>query len=475
MIRAHTVAQVREAEDRLRAGLPPGTLLQRAATALAVACAERLGRVHGSRVLLLVGRGDNGADALHAGARLARRGAAVRAVLLGDPVADALAAFRAAGGRVVPAPVPADLVVDGLVGIGGRGALRPDAAALAAQVEGSDVVAVDLPSGVDADTGEVAGAVVRADLTLVFGTCKPGLLVGAGRVAAGRVELVDIGLGPELPSAPVEQLQDGDAAGLLPRGHAGSDKYTRGVVGVVAGSQTYPGAAVLCVGSAATAGAGMVRFAGAPHPAEQVRLRWPEVVVTAVEGADVVTVGRVQAWVVGPGLGTDGTAAAAVEAVLASDVPVLVDADALTVCAQHPQWLRRRTAPTLLTPHDREFERFGTPVTADRVGSARRLAADLGVTVLLKGDATVVTGPDGPARVNGTGSPALATAGSGDVLSGGCGALLAQGLDPLDAGSVGAHLHGRAGALAARGVHVPASALVDAWADAVRSVSGLPD
>ena len=179
-----------------------------------------------------------------------------------------------------------------------------------------------------------------------------------------------------------------------------------------------------------------------------------------------------QAWVVGPGLGTDGTAAAAVEAVLATDVPVLVDADALTVCAQHPEWLRRRTAPTLLTPHDREFERFGSAVTADRVGSARRLAADLGVTVLLKGDATVVTGPDGPARVNGTGSPALATAGSGDVLSGGCGALLAQGLDPLDAGSVGAHVHGRAGRLASRGVHVPASALVGAWADAAR---GLPD
>jgi hydroxyethylthiazole kinase-like uncharacterized protein yjeF len=179
--------------------------------------------------------------------------------------------------------------------------------------------------------------------------------------------------------------------------------------------------------------------------------------------------------VVGPGLGTDAGAAAAVEAVLASDVPVLVDADALTVCAQHPEWLRRRTAPTLLTPHDREFERFGAPVTADRVGSARRLAGGLGVTVLLKGDATVVAGPDGPARVNGTGSPALATAGSGDVLSGGCGALLAQGLDPLDAGSVGAHVHGRAGALAARGVHVPASTLVDAWADAVRSVSGLRD
>ncbi|CAA9317748.1 MAG: NAD(P)H-hydrate epimerase / ADP-dependent (S)-NAD(P)H-hydrate dehydratase, partial [uncultured Frankineae bacterium] len=364
----------------------------------------------------------------------------------------------------------ADLVVDGLVGIGGRGALRPAAAALAASVADADVVAVDLPSGVDADTGEVAGAVVRADLTLVFGTCKPGLLVGAGRTAAGRVELVDIGLGPWLPEAPVELLEDRDVVGRLPRGGASSDKYTRGVVGVAAGSQTYPGAAVLAVGSALAAGAGMVRFAGAPHPAEQVRARWPEAVVTEHEAGDVVSAGRVQAWVVGPGLGTDERAAATVEAVLGQDVPVLVDADALTVCAQHPEWLRRRTAPTLLTPHDREFERFGSPVTADRIGSARRLAADLGVTVLLKGDATVVTGPDGPARVNGTGSPALATAGSGDVLSGGCGALLAQGLDARDAGSVGAHLHGRAGLRAARGVHVPATAVLSHWADAVRGL-----
>ena len=194
--------------------------------------------------------------------------------------------------------------------------------------------------------------------------------------------------------------------------------------------------------------------------------------MTEHEGADVPAAGRVQAWVVGPGLGTDDRAAATVEAVLGLDVPVLVDADALTVCAQHPDWLRRRTAPTLLTPHDREFARFGAEVTGDRIGSARRLAAELGVTVLLKGDATVVVGPDGPARVNRTGSPVLATAGSGDVLSGGCGALLAQGLSALDAGSVGAHLHGRAGALAARGVHVPASELLEHWPDAVREAVG---
>ena len=472
MIRAHTVAQVRDAEDRLRATLPPGTLLQRAATGLAVGCADRLGRVYGARVLLLVGGGDNGADALWAGAQLARRGAAVTAAVVAEPSADALRAFRAAGGRVGEVG-PADLVVDGMVGIGGRGSLRPAAAALADRVEGLDVVAVDVPSGVDADTGQVAGAAVRAGRTLTFGTAKPGLLGGQGRLRSGRVELVDIGLGPWLPEAPVELLQDADVAARLPRGEPGSDKYTRGVVGIAAGSQTYPGAAVLAVGAALRAGAGMVRFAGAPHPAEQVRARWPEAVVSELDGADVVDAGRVQAWVVGPGLGTDERAAATVEAVLAADVPVLVDADALTVCARHPSWLRERTAATLLTPHDREFARFGEPVSADRVGSARRLARALGVVVLLKGDATVVTGADGPARVNGTGTPVLATAGTGDVLAGGCGALLAAGLSARDAGAVAAHLHGRAALLAGAGAHVPASEVLAHWPEAVRGTARL--
>jgi NAD(P)H-hydrate repair Nnr-like enzyme with NAD(P)H-hydrate dehydratase domain len=398
----------------------------------------------------------------------------VSAVLTGEPVADALAALRTAGGRVVDAPVPADLVVDGLVGIGGRGALRPAAAALAAQVAGHDVVAVDLPSGVDADTGEVAGAVLRRRPHAGVRHLQAGAARRRrpGRRRAGRARRHRPRA--ELPPAPVEQLQAGRCGALPPRGHAGSDKYTRARAWASSPVADLPGRGPCCASaSAAGAGAGMVRFAGAPHPAEQVRL-------ALAGGGRHRPRGRRRrhrrpgAGVGGgPGLGTRRTRPPRrSRPVLGQDVPVLVDADALTVCARHPEWLRRRSAPTLLTPHDREFERFGEPVTADRVGSARRLAADLGVTVLLKGDATVVVGPDGPARVNGTGSPALATAGSGDVLSGGCGALLAQGLEPLDAGSVGAHLHGRAGALAARGASVPASALVGAWADAVRSAGG---
>ena len=464
----HAVADIRAAEERLMATLPDGALMQRAATGLAVACARRLGRVYGSRVVLLVGAGNNGADALWAGARLARRGAAVTAVLAADPVGDALAALRAAGGRVGTADVldDADLVVDGLVGIGGRGALRPAAAALV--VEGEHVVAVDVPSGVDADTGAVEGAAVRAGLTVTFGTGKVGLHVGAGREHAGRVEVVDIGLGPYLGRPAAQLLDPLDVALHLPTAPAVSDKYSRGVVGVAAGSAQYGGAAVLAVGAAVRAGAGMVRYAGAA--AEQVRAAWPEAVVTSADdGAAVVAAGRVQAWVLGPGLGTGSEAASVVAAVLAEDVPVVVDADALTVCAQHPEWLRDRTAPTLLTPHDREYARFGRDVGPDRIGAAQRLAEDLGVTVLLKGAATVVT--DGRhTYVNDTASPVLATAGSGDVLAGGVGALLAQGLDAVTAGAVGAHLHGRAGDLSADGGPTSASAVLAAWPQAVRAV-----
>jgi len=462
---AHTVEQIRAAEADLMARLPEGALMQRAATGLAVACAQRLGRVYAASVVLLVGAGNNGADALWAGAALAGRGARVRAVLVAEPVADALAAFRAAGGRVVAAPGDG-LVVDGLVGIGGRGALRGRAAELAGQVRDREVVAVDLPSGVHADTGEVPGVAVRADLTVTFGTLKPGLLLA--RPWVGDLQLVDIGLGPHLPTAPVEALDDAEVGRRLPRALPGNDKYTRGVVGIAAGSQQYPGAAVLAAGAAVRAGAGMVRFAGASHPAAQVRARWPEVVVSDLTGAAVVDAGRVQAWVVGPGLGTGAEAEQTVEAVLAQDVPVLVDADGLTVLARHPQWLVARSAATLLTPHDREFARFGVQVGADRIGSARRLAAELGVHVLLKGDATVVVGPDGPARVNTTGTAALATAGSGDVLSGGTGALLAQGLTALDAGSVGAHLHGRAGVLAAGTGTTSAYDVLERWQAAAR-------
>ncbi|MFJ9103968.1 NAD(P)H-hydrate dehydratase [Streptomyces sp. NPDC102405] len=475
---AYSVETVRAAEREFMARLPEGALMQRAAAGLAAACADLLGRVYGRRVVLLVGSGDNGGDALYAGARLARRGAGVTAVLLAPERAHAggLAALRRAGGRTV-APggaeelvERADLVLDGIVGIGGKGGLRPDAARLAEVAERSRaaVVAVDLPSGVDADTGQVTGAAVRADLTVTFGTHKPGLLIDPAREYAGSVRLVDIGL--SLPSrAELEALQHADVRRLLPVPTGESDKYRRGVVGIAAGSARYPGAAVLAVYGALRGGAGAVRYVGPAGDA--VIARFPE---TLVSDRGPKHAGRVQAWVVGPGAGDD---ASAVGEVLASDVPVLIDADGLRLADRDA--VRARTAPTLMTPHAGEAAALlGVPreeVEGARLASARELAGRYDATVLLKGSTTLVADAGGAAvRVNPTGTAWLATAGSGDVLSGLAGSLLASGLSALDAGSVGAYLHGLAGRFAADGApvgaHDVAEAVPAAWRD-VRDVT----
>ncbi|MFD3550355.1 NAD(P)H-hydrate dehydratase [Streptomyces sp. NPDC058655] len=466
---AYSVETVRAAERELIARLPEDALMQRAAAGLAAVCARMLtrrrGRVYGARVALLVGPGDNGGDALYAGARLARRGAGVTAVAMdpGRMHAGGLAALRAAGGRVAPGvPSRADLVVDGLLGIGGRGGLRPDAAALAERLPpGVPVVAVDLPSGVDADTGEVAGAAVRADVTVAFGAHKPGLLIDPGASLAGAVHLVDIGL--ELGAPDAEALQHSDVAGLLPVPTASSDKYRRGVVGVVAGSSRYPGAAVLAVAGALRGGAGAVRYVGPQAAADAVLARYPETLIGR---------GRVQAWVVGPGLG-EGRGAEVAELLAERDVPVLVDADGLR--GLDAGVVRARSAPTLLTPHAGEAAALlGTDrasVEAGRLAAVRALADRYGATALLKGSTTLVApaGGAGPVRVNPTGTGWLATAGSGDVLSGLAGALLAAGLSGADAGAVGAYLHGLAGRRAAGGAPVlaqeVAEALPNAWRD----------
>jgi len=433
--------------------LPEGALMQRAAAGLAYALISFLGGAYGKRVVLLVGSGDNGGDALYAGALLARRGASVEAWLLSEHAhPGGVAALRAAGGRcggldtgsLVPRalgstneaasvdtnPV-ADVVVDGIVGIGGRPGLREDAVAALDALAGVPVVAVDVPSGVDVDTGETPGPHVRADLTVTFGTHKIAHLADPAAAACGVVELVDIGL--SLPGAPVEALQAADVAALLPEPARDAHKYARGVVGIRAGSATYPGAALLAVAGANTGIAGMVRYVGSA--ADTVTQHHPEVVGD----------GRVQAWVVGPG-GGEG-AGAELEAALAAGVPLVVDADAL---AHLP---RPVPVDAVLTPHAGELAGM---LGADRsaveqapLAYARDAAGRLGATVLLKGRHTVIARADGTARINSTGTPWLATAGAGDVLAGLVGSLLAAGLDAYDAASVGAWLHGSAAMLAA--------------------------
>jgi len=481
MRHAYSVKTVRAAERALMERLPEGALMQRAAAGLAVACCDLLrrnGRVYGSRVLLLVGSGDNGGDTLYAGARLARRGAGVRALLTSpDKVhRQAMAALLAAGGQVLGGPPlaasgPVDLVVDGITGIGGRGGLRPEAAELVRAVTAGHVpvLAVDLPSGVEADTGEVLGEAVHADATVTFGTYKPGLLVDPAAGHAGALRLVDIGLAEELPDRPdLEALQYADVAALLPVPDAGSDKYRRGVVGVAAGSERYPGAAVLAVAGALRGGAGAVRYAG--PGADAVIARFPE---TLVHPGPPSRAGRVQAWVAGPGLGDSSASAEAVADVLAADVPVLVDADGLRL--MDAAAVRARTAATVLTPHAGEAAALlgvgREEVEAGRLAAVRELAARYRATVLLKGSTTLVAEPgDAPVRVNPTGTSWLATAGSGDVLSGLAGSLLAAGLAPRDAASVGAYLHGLAARRAADGAPVAAQDVADAVPAAWRDV-----
>ncbi len=318
---------------------------------------------------------------------------------------------------------------------------------------GVPFVAVDVPSGVDVDTGRVDGPHVEAAVTVTFGTHKVAHLVDPAARASGAVHLVDIGLDLAGLAADVTALQAEDVARLLPVPEPTAHKYTRGVVGVRAGSAQYPGAAVLCVGGASVGLAGMVRYVG--DAADLVRESYPEVVVGP---------GQVQAWVVGSGGGDEGVRA--LGEVVADGGPVVVDADGLTGVRGSLD------VPALLTPHAGELARMlgvdRAAVEADQLGHARHAAQTFGCVVLLKGRHTLVAAPDGRVRVTTVGPPWLATAGAGDVLAGLCGALLAAGLDPFDAGSVGSWLHGSAAALASDHGPLRASAVAAALPEACR-------
>jgi hydroxyethylthiazole kinase-like uncharacterized protein yjeF len=438
---------IREAEAPLLASLPDGALMARAAYGLATAIIgeliARTGGVAGRRVCAVVGSGDNGGDALWAATFLRRRGVAADAILLKPDRTHqkGLAAFRQAGGRIVDSvAATTDLVIDGVVGISGSGPLRPDAADIFAAVDSKaiPVVAVDIPSGIDGATGAITGPAVHAALTVTFGGLKPAHALAD----CGRVKLIDIGL--DLPTTDVVGFDAADVAARWPVPGPHDDKYTQGVTGVMAGSSTYPGAAVLCTGAAVAATSGMVRYTGSAH--SEVLAHWPEVIASPSPAA----AGRVQAWVVGPGLGTDETGAAALWFALETNLPVLIDADGLTILAAHPDLLASRRAPTVLTPHAGEFARLaGAPAGDDRIGATRKLADALGATVLLKGNVTVIADPGGPVYLNPAGQSWAATAGSGDLLSGMIGALLAAGLPPSEAAAAGAFVHARAAELSA--------------------------
>lgn len=431
MLTAHRVADIRAAEAAAKVGLPDGALMQRAVRGLAEALADI---PVGDLVVVLAGPGDNGGDALFAAAALLDRGVRVDVALV-DPErvhAAGLAAAVAAGAQVIDEPSSQPWCIDGMFGIGSRPGLAGRAAAWAewSRASGARTIAVDVPSGIDVDGGTLPGAHVVAERTVTFGTYKVGLLAGPAADAAGVVQLVDIGL--QLGTPALEALTPADSAVLTPalpgsQGH----KYTRGVVGVAAGSDQYPGAAHLVVAGAQAGTAGMVRFSGPPRLGAGVVDRAPEVVLGR---------GRVQAWVVGPGAGDD--AREQVTTALAVGVPTVIDADALGAMPSRLQ------IPALLTPHAGELAGLlgveRDEVEADPLGSATAAAERWGCTVLLKGPRTVIATTGRPTRVNLSGTPWLGTAGSGDVLAGFAGSLLASGLEPHDAGSVAAYLHGRA-------------------------------
>ena len=408
--------------------VPTDVLVARAGAAVGREAVTMLGGTYGRRVVVVTGKGNNGADGRVAARWLQRRGARVEVI-------DAASA---------PGRLPAcDLVVDAAYGTGFRGEYS------APNPCGSPVLAVDIPSGVDGLTGEAGEGSVRAARTVTFAALKPGLLLDPGRARAGVTNLVDIGLDVGNPGA--AQVEAGDVGAWLPSRPRESHKW-RSAVWVVAGSPGMTGAAQMAAVGALRSGAGTVRLGVPGGDATGTR---PEVIRIALDTEGwhervQADLGRFKAVVVGPGLGRADTTAGEVRALLerAPDTPVVVDADALTAlgsAADAAALIKGRRAATVLTPHEGEFRRLtGAKPGSDRLGAARGLAADTGATVLLKGSTTVVADPSGQVMVSTAGDARLATAGTGDVLAGVLGAFLAQGLDGIRAAAGAALVHGMA-------------------------------
>jgi len=412
---------------------PVEVLIDRAGAATARAALALLGGSYGRRVVVLAGPGNNGADGRAAARRLTRRG--VRCLVLGPDDRSA--------------QVPrADLVIDAVLGTGFHGTYR------APEVDdGVPVLAVDIPSGVDGRTGEAAERVLPATATVTFAALKPGLLLEPGASLAGPVTLADIGL--DTSGARAGLVETADVAAWLPD-RAPTDHKWRAACWIVGGSPGMPGAPALAAAAAGRAGAGYVRVstpgidAPAHRPVESVGVPipasgWAEVVLAGLD--------RIRALVVGPGLGRAPATVGEVRTLVArAPVPLVVDGDALVALGTDAgPILRDRTVAAVLTPHDGELAALtGSAPGPDRLDAARALAAATRSVVLLKGPATVVAGPDGDVLVVRTGDARLATAGTGDVLAGIVGALLARGVAPVRAAAAAAHLQGLAGVLGSR-------------------------
>ncbi|MEE2568123.1 NAD(P)H-hydrate epimerase [Pseudarthrobacter sp. J64] len=504
MITAYTGSAVRAAEKPLLDRGAGDALMARAAYGLASAAIREMHglklRLYGGSAVVLVGKGNNGGDGLYAGALLRRRGMRTIAILTADEAhPGGMAAFSAAGGIILRTSEcstaelallcsRADVLIDAVLGTGARGGLRGPVAELVEAVAADPpglVLACDVPSGVNADTGEADGPVLPATLTVTFGAAKSGLLTDPGADYAGRIEVVPLGIEPFLGEPAVLRLEPADVARLLPQPGRRSHKYSRGVLGIVAGTGSYPGAAVLACQGALAAGVGMVRYLGPPSVAALVNQACPEVVCSTGDVADA----HVQAWLVGPGLvpaGPDGPDAGSENALqlarardaVASGLPVVVDAGALpglppTLGPQAVLTPHAGELATLLTRLGHNTERAA--VEHSPLETVRRAADITGATVLLKGATTLITEPGGAVFSQSEGTPWMATAGSGDVLAGILGALLAQ-REPgnwAETGALAASLHGLAGSLASAGGPVTAVSIAAEVAAAWSKVSKL--
>jgi hydroxyethylthiazole kinase-like uncharacterized protein yjeF len=478
---ALTIGLVRLSEDAAASsGIPLSELMERAGAAVAV---EAAALVPDGRVVVVAGKGNNGGDGWVAARCLLEAGHDATVLSLAPPgslasPADEAARIAVASGvtwreagsaaEIVLALSDADLIVDAVFGVGLKDAPRGDSAAIIVAMDDADapVLSVDLPSGVDADTGAVPGAAVHADVTVTFGWMKAGSLVYPGAEHVGQLVVADIGLPePDDLDGALEVWSADDLAGLMPLPGPMDSKENRGAVVVVGGARGLTGAVCLAATGALRMGAGYVT-AAVPEPSLAVvesKLTAPvktglpvgEDGLFGEQAARAVleSAGRADAVVLGPGFGREpGTMAAVRSLVRELARPLLLDADGLFAVGTDLGLLRERHAPTVVTPHAGEAARLlgisREAVEADRIAAVRAIAGG-GVVCVLKGPRTLVSDGERVA-VTMTGGPALATLGTGDVLAGMIGTLLAQGLDAYQAAVLGAHLHGAAGDAAAR-------------------------
>lgn len=471
-------------------GVPSLLLMENAGGAVVRKAEQILGALSGRPVIVLAGKGNNGGDALVAARRLAELGAEVRLFLLFAPEEfspDALENWHLVEKKGLKWHVlndensfylfklrlnHCDLVIDGIFGTGFKGKPENKIARVIQAVNESNVpaLAIDIPSGLEADTGKIEGCCIRADYTVTFAWVKRGLVIFPGKEYVGELEVAGI----SLPQEAITELKQEEyyvnadfVKGILPPVNWQGHKNSYGHVLVIAGSAGMTGAAHFACKAAFRAGAGMVTACLPYSLAGAFDAAFPEVITRAVAETDQQGIDA-EAWlavkeqlknkkaiVFGPGLSTEESVRAILEKLVEEvEAPLVIDADGLNVLAQDTSILTKATPPVILTPHPGEMARLlaisTEDVQEDRIGTALLAAETLGAIVVLKGAATVTAAPDGRAFVNSTGCPALATAGTGDILAGLIGGLAAQGISPEKAAYLGVYIHGLAGDLAAQ-------------------------